>query len=191
VLVVGVIHGNEPAGAAIARDLVADPPPARARLVVVPSLNPDGMRAATRQNARGVDLNRNFPYRFHRIGAPFDEQYPGPAPLSEPESRFAATLIERVRPAVSVWFHQPLRLVDLSGGNAAVERSFARLVHLPPVQLTRYPGSVAGWQNHRFPGTTSFVVELPRGRLRPADVERYADAILRLAEALPPRSRSG
>ena len=63
ILVVGCIHGNECAGTAIARALIAAPP-ADIDLWVIRNLNPDGFRAGTRQNGRGVDLNRNFPYRL-------------------------------------------------------------------------------------------------------------------------------
>ncbi len=58
VLVVGCIHGSEPAGIAIATALARGSPPAQADLWIVPDLNPDGVAAGTRQNARGVDLNR-------------------------------------------------------------------------------------------------------------------------------------
>src|SRR5438270_2900790 len=61
ILVVGCIHGNEPAGIAIASRLLHAKPPPGSSLWVVPELNPDGVRAHTRQNADGVDLNRNFP----------------------------------------------------------------------------------------------------------------------------------
>ena len=72
-------------------------------------------------------------------------------------------------------------LVDESGGHTVLERRFAALVGLPIARLSREPGSVVGWENHAFPGTTAFVVELPAGRLQPAAAERYTDAVLAVA----------
>ncbi len=181
VLVVGCIHGNEPAGIAIARWLIRHPTTGEPPVWVIPDLNPDGVAADTRQNADGVDLNRNFPYRWARVYRPGDVQYQGPHPLSEPESQVARRLILRLRPRVTIWFHQPQGLVDLSGGSARIERRFAGLVDLPVRELIRYPGSAPTWQNHRFPATTAFVVELPAGPLNGNAVRRYAHAVLTLA----------
>jgi murein peptide amidase A len=183
-LVVGVIHGNESAGRTIAALLRLGPRPSQADLWIVPDLNPDGVTAGTRQNAHLVDLNRNFPFRWRRIGHPGDLQYSGPRPLSEPESRAAAELIRRVRPSLSIWFHQPLGLVDESGGQVAIERRFASLTGLPLRRLTRYPGSAVGWENHSLPGTTAFVVELPPGRLIPGHARRYSFAVQRLVRGM-------
>ena len=158
VLVVGCIHGNETAGIPIARRLAAAAAPRRTELWVVPTINPDGVAAGTRGNARGVDLNRNFPFDWRHLGG---LEYSGPGPLSEPESRAAARLIRRLEPDITIWFHQPLDLVDRSGGSAFVERRFSRLAGLPLVRLTRYPGSASSWQNHTLPRSTAFVVELP------------------------------
>jgi murein peptide amidase A len=189
VLVFGSIHGDETAGIPIAARLIAAPVTPGTDIWVVPDLNPDGTALHRRQNGDGIDLNRNFPYRWQPIGdgGPFD--YPGPRPLSEPESQFAMRLIHTVRPAITIWFHQSLRVVDLSGGSAAVERRFGRLVGLPARRLQRYPGSGPTWQNHRFPGTTSFVVELPAGRLGAGAVERYARAVVMLSQG-PGRDRT-
>jgi protein MpaA len=178
VLVVGCIHGNEPAGIAIARRLEHLQPPAGVDLWIVPDLNPDGEAAETRGNADGVDLNRNFPWRWRPLGGVYDS---GPRPLSEPESRIGHRLILRLAPRVSIWFHQHLRLVDVSGGSGAIERRFARLVGLPLRRLARYPGSAVGWENARFPGTTAFVVELPPGVLAPRAVDRFSRAVLAIA----------
>jgi murein peptide amidase A len=177
VLVVGDIHGNESAGIPVARTLAASHPRRESLLIVVKDLNPDGVAAGTRQNADGVDLNRNFPYRWRPLDTPGGLQYAGPHPLSEPEARIAHSLIQRARPKVTIWFHQPLGLVDESGGSISVERRFSRATGLPLRRLRRYPGSAAGWQNHRLPGTTAFVVELPSGRLSSASVARYAAAV--------------
>ena len=178
VLVVGCIHGNEGAGIPIARRLEHRRPPAGVDLWVVEDVNPDGHAADTRQNAHRVDLNRNFPWAWRPLGGVYDS---GPRPLSEPESRLAYRLILRVRPQISIWFHQHERVVDESGGNPSVEQRFARLVGLPFRRLPRYPGSVVGWENHRLPGTTAFVVELPGGVLTTSAVSRYAAAVLAVA----------
>jgi protein MpaA len=174
-LVVGCIHGNEPAGIAIATAVTRARAPAGTDVWVIPDLNPDGVAAQTRQNGRGVDLNRNFPYGWQPLRGIF---YSGPHALSERESRIAYKLIRRIRPTVSIWFHQHLGLVDESGGDVRVERHFARLVGMRTRRLTRYPGSVAGWENQVLPGTTSFVVELPAGPVPVARIGVFTRAIL-------------
>ena len=162
VLVVGVVHGNEADGLPIAQALVRAPSVAGALLVVIPDLNPDGRALGTRQNARHVDLNRNFPYHWQRTGQPGDQQWTGPSVLSEPESRALVGVVRRVRPTVTVWFHQPVGVVDDSGGSADVERRFARVLGEPFQRLPRYDGSAVSWQDTAYRGTTAFVVELPR-----------------------------
>ncbi len=151
---------------------------------VIEDLNPDGVAAHTRQNADGVDLNRNFPYDWQPIGRGGDDQYSGPRALSEPEARAAAAFLDRVRPSITVWFHQHAGLVDYSGGNPAIERWFARAIRLPVAQLRRFPGSVAGWENHRYRDSTAFVVELPSGRPSLALVRRATATIDRIGTGL-------
>jgi protein MpaA len=185
VLIVGCIHGNERAGISVARHLDAMVLPRGIDLWVLDDLNPDGALADTRQNARGVDLNRNFPYGWSPAGHLGDQQYPGPRPLSEPEARIAYRLILRLRPQITIFFHQPLGLVDESGGDPRVERRFAQLSGLPLRRLTRYPGSAVGWQDHRLPASTAFVVELSPGRITPLNSARLARAVLALTRDLP------
>lgn len=181
VLVVGCIHGDEPAGIGIADAVASLPPLAAADVWVVPSLNPDGVAAHTRQNGRGVDLNRNFPWHWRPLGGPGSRYYAGPHALSEPESRLAASLILRLRPSLSIWFHQPYGVMDESGGDVRIERRFADLVGLPLQRLARYPGSVASWENHTLPGSTAFVVELHGGALSAGEVTRFANAVRTVA----------
>ena len=91
ILVVGCIHGNECAGLAITSALLHTPVPNGVQLWVVPEVNPDGSAAQTRQNAHGVDLNRNFPYGWRPISDP--TYFSGPHASSEPETRTVTALV--------------------------------------------------------------------------------------------------
>ena len=186
VLVVGCIHGDECAGIRIARRLRAGEPRHFIDLWILPNLNPDGRAAHTRQNARGVDLNRNFPYRWEP--GPRGRFYPGPRPASEVETKIAMRLTRRIEPDITIWFHQPLALVDASGRDNRIERRYARLVGLPLVRLARLHGTATSWQRHMVRGSEAFVVELDGGALTPREARRYARAVFRL---VAPRGARG
>jgi protein MpaA len=173
-LVIGCIHGNECAGVAVAERLARTQAAPEALFWIVPNLNPDGAAAQTRGNAHRVDLNRNFPWRWQPLSGLYDS---GARPLSEPESRIASALIARIRPSVSIWFHQHLNLVDDSSGNLALERRFARAAGMRLKPLTQEPGSVVTWESHCLPESSSFVVELPAGRLAEAKVRGLTRAV--------------
>lgn len=180
VLVFGCVHGNEPAGIAVARALERLHPRG-VDLWIVPVLNPDGLAAGTRGNAHGVDLNRNFPYRWKARTGVYAS---GPRPLSEREARIAHRLVLRLHPKVTIWFHQHLDLVWASGGDRRVERVFARVSGLPYHPLPPLGGSAIDWQNHALPGTTAFAAELPAGGAGPAAVGRYVRAVLAAGRAV-------
>ena len=161
VLVVGCIHGNECAGMRVTNLLVKLTRPA-ADLWVVEDLNPDGHRRWRRGNAHGVDLNRDF------------------AAFSQRETRIARKLILRLRPDVTIWFHQPQAVVRAWGPSRAIAQRYARLAGVPYRTMPWPQGSASRWQNGL--GMRSFVVELPPGDLAFAAARRHANAVLRLAE---------
>jgi protein MpaA len=176
-LVVGCIHGDECEGIDITQRLRHGPLPPGLDLWIVHNLNPDGRRLGTRLNGRGVDLNRNFGSEWIPIGRRWDPQYSGPRPWSEQESRLARRLVGRVRPDVTIWYHQPQDVVRAWGGSRAKARRYARLADEPYRAIRWLNGTAPNWQNHRFPGAASFVVELPAGRLGPAAAARHARAV--------------
>ncbi len=91
--VLGGHHGDEGSSVevalAVAEALAAGEValPADTEVWVVPAVNPDGLDAGTRYNARGVDLNRNYGWEWDAgtVNA-------GDAPFSEPETRAVRAL---------------------------------------------------------------------------------------------------
>ncbi len=83
VYLIGSIHGNETQGLAGLPDLITHLHITRSATVrLIEDMNPDGTATRQRGNARGVDLNRNWPAHNFRAGSAR-----GTRPLSEPETR--------------------------------------------------------------------------------------------------------
>jgi hypothetical protein len=144
VLVFGCIHGDECAARGI-EPLANGCPDPGANVFIVPNLDPDGFVAGTRLNGRGVDLNRNFASGWRRSGARGTAEYSGPHPFSEPEARTAARIVGKLRPRVTIWFHQVRRggpFVRAWGQSAPAGRIFAHLAGIP-FRLMRWPAGTA------------------------------------------------
>ena len=163
VLIVGCIHGNECAARALVTPLVA----ARidADVWIIPTLNPDGMRRGTRQNAAGVDLNRNWKRWWVRSGRPWSTFYSGPSAFSEPETRVGRVFIGKIRPQVTIWYHQHMNLVWASGTSTATGQVYARAVGMGLRSDDTIRGTASGWQRRVFADAPAFVVELPAGAM--------------------------
>lgn len=183
-LVVGVIHGDEPAGLRIVRALRRIAPTVEgAQLWVTRTVNPDGLRAHTRKNAHGVDLNRNFPYRWRDDVPHSNGYYPGPRPSSEPETRAVMAFAQRIHPDLSIWFHQPWGAVLVCHGRPPIAAEYAKLVGMPTSCRGKgLHGTAISWEMHAFPGSTAFVVEMPPGKISGGSADRQARAALTVAE---------
>jgi len=183
VLVVGVIHGSEKAGLRIIRRIARSQPSLPgAQLWLISTTNPDGQRHSQRKNARAVDLNRNFPFRWtpgdKSQGSPF---YPGPKPASEPETKVVMRFVRRIRPDVSVWYHQDWNAVLACRGNPEAGARYAKLAEMRlSCRGNRLHGTVVSWEQHAIPGAEAFVVELP-ARVSAGMVGRNANASIELA----------
>ena len=142
-LVVGSVHGNERAGEAVVARLRRLRPPRGTALWLIEQANPDGAAANSRHNANGVDLNRNFPFRWRPQDGVYES---GGGPASEPETQVLQRFIERERPRVTLWYHQALTMVVKSTGDPVLERQYSRRERpaAPPVaRLPRHGDLVA------------------------------------------------
>lgn len=121
-------------------------------LWVVPVYNPDGLARGTRQNARGVDLNRNYPHDW----APLDGRYEsGRRPASEPETRAMMRFLTEVDPRWVVSFHQPLHGVDADTKDPRFAQRLARALRLPRKEFRCggvCHGTMTSWFNANFAG---------------------------------------
>jgi murein peptide amidase A len=170
VVLISVMHGNEPAPRRILANLLTGDPVHHLDLWVVPVYNPDGLARHTRKNAHGVDLNRNYPYRWIRQTGGYDS---GPRPRSEPETRAMMRFLSDVKPAYVLSFHQPLHAVDVTE-RPKFSRRVARALDLPMSRLrcgSSCHGTMTMWFNHRFAGfalTVEYGAHPPAAKLRSA-----------------------
>lgn len=136
---VGAIHGNEPSSSGLMQawinELEAHPDRLSGKqIVVVPTINPDGLAAGTRTNSRGVNLNRNFPTdNWQRDIDDTDGKHKnggGKKPLSEPEAKALATLTQQYHPRLLLSFHAVGSLVqgDPGSPSASYAAKYASIV---------------------------------------------------------------
>jgi protein MpaA len=132
-------------------------------LWIVPTMNPDGTALDQRGNANQVDLNRNFPYNWAKMGKPGYWQYAGPMRASEPETKAVVAFMREIKPALGIWYHQDLNMISPGEGlEGTMRNAYSRLTGIPIKRITggRYTGVAATWQRNTIKDGMAFVVEL-------------------------------
>lgn len=180
VLVLAGIHGDETAGTLLAQrlreylsrypELLTD-----RRLVLIPEVNPDGGVRGTRENFRGVDINRNFDTR-NWTDAPEHGVYP----LSEPETQAVVRAVAIHKPVRVIALHQPLACIDYDGPGLDLARYMADFAPLPIQKLGAQPGSFGSFAGLLL-GIPIITYELPQGaEFLTGDLlwERYGFALI-------------
>lgn len=160
VVILAAIHGDEPETTVAVSEALRCLPSGELQAAVILCGNPDGMVRGTRGNARGIDLNRNFPtsnwqpdpvfYKSRAHDARDIALSPGPEPASEPETRALLSLLDRLAPRAVVSLHSALACVDDSGASH-LGRQLADRCTLPFLTEIGYPtpGSMGTWASER------------------------------------------
>lgn len=133
VLIIGVFHGDEPQGEyLINRFLKENKAKCKNRLLFIPCLNPDGKALNTRQNANGIDINRNFPTKNRKI---IEDKhfYGGEEPASEIETAFIIEILEQYKPDFILTLHSPYKVVNFDGPAVLQAQRLS--------EITKYPVS--------------------------------------------------
>lgn len=197
VLLVGGIHGDELSSVAVTFEWMrrlADQEKQPFHWRVVPCLNPDGVLAAVprRANARGVDLNRNFPTPDWNAKAMLywnnktksdPRRFPGKKAASEPETQWLVSQIKNFRPDAIVSIHAPYGILDFDGPRTPP----ARLGFLNLSELGTYPGSLGNYAGE-FLGIPIITLELPHSEASPTVAQSgriWTDLLKWLEKSLP------
>lgn len=163
VLLLAAMHGDEKGAVTTLRALRDGRPITGADIWVVPVVNPDGYAAGTRQNARDVDLNRNFSRKWKKAGGATDS---GRTAFSEPESRAVRDFADEIDPTYTISFHQPLDGIDIRDtGNAKWAKRLAAQVRLPKTAFdcaSRCHGTYSMWFRHHHRAGAVVTVEMTR-----------------------------
>jgi murein peptide amidase A len=167
VLFIGGIHGDEPEGAIATAELPAAFGAAgladAVTVTIMQDANPDGRAAGTRENANGVDVNRNFP------ASNFDTTDPsnGGKPLSQPESRAVTDMVDRIQPNLVLVAHSwaGRQFINFDGPAREIAERFAASSRLPVEESSAFaptPGSLGSYFG-RDRGTPILTIEVLKG----------------------------
>ena len=153
ILIIGVFHGEEPQGEfLIKKYLEQDLSNIKNNIYFIPCLNPDGKFLNKRQNANGIDLNRNFPTKnWRRIENP--EYFGGTMAGSEIETKFIIEILNNYKFDAILSIHAPFKVVNYDGPALELAQKISKLTNYPVKDNIGYPtpgsfGNYAGVERY-------------------------------------------
>lgn len=155
ILIIGVVHGEEPQGKFLIENYLKLDKKSKNKLLFIPCLNPDGMSNNTRQNANKVDLNRNFPTQNWKENKKIGNKdyFGGESPSSEIETRFVVEILNEFSPDIILTLHAPFKVVNYDGPAKTIAEKISEIINYPVQSDIGYPtpgsfGTYAGVQRN-------------------------------------------
>ncbi len=137
VLVIGVIHGDEPQGEFLINKYLKENTirPLKNNLFYIPRLN----FSNTRKNKNGIDINRNFPTKNWELKDFNDDYFGGYEPNSEIETKMLVNLIENNNFDLIITIHSPYKIVNYDGSAEDIAKIISNIVKYPVEKDIGYP----------------------------------------------------
>ncbi|MCX5908871.1 MAG: M14 family zinc carboxypeptidase [Deltaproteobacteria bacterium] len=192
------VHGNESPSVymtlRLAQHLTQNPQVYKNSFIVIaPLVNPDGFFAKPqkRTNARGVDINRNFPTQDWRKGKK-DQYFPGPWASSENETKFQIALFQRFKPEKIVSIHAPFGCYDYDGPSSDLDdfvqwlKKSSRENNFPLRRYRVFPGSLGNYAGVERKIST-LTLELPSSipQNGPAYFDQFRNTLIEILHQYP------
>lgn len=191
ILLMGGVHGDETEGVTASLGVLNelfDKNLFKFNLVLIPCLNLDGLFAKTRQNANGVDLNRNLKTKDWSPEFTKFRYYPGKEPLSEPENQALMKILDSQKFNMIFTLHSWKPMLNSNGDCSHIQEVLAEMTGYKIVPDIGYPtpGSLGalGWVDRGIPTLT---YELEKGMDQEEIIKVHVPALMKALEACEER----
>lgn len=182
ILMLGGVHGDEVEGVnacyGVLEKLMTEYP-FKFNFDLVPCLNMDGFFHQTRQNANGVDLNRNLPTKDWTSEFVKVRYYPGKTINSEPENQALTALLEQKKYSFIYTLHSWKPMLNVNGDCSLVQETLNTMTGYDIVPDIGYPtpGSLGAYGaiDNNIPTLT---YEFEKGMEHLEIIEKHVPALI-------------
>lgn len=191
ILMLGGVHGDEIEGVTAALgilDQLFNKNLFKFNFTLIPCLNLDGLFAMTRQNANGVDLNRNLSTKDWTAEFTKVRYYPGKKPLSEPENQTLMKILDAKEYKFIFTLHSWKPMLNTNGDCSLIADVLTEMTGYKIVPDIGYPtpGSL-GALGATDRGIPTLTYEFEKGMDQEEIINKHVPALMKALKACEDR----